>query len=104
VLNKAKMQSARTPWTRTSIGRTRTEIVRDADGIAGGLSDAGRHVAVTTGTPLASSEFLLVAACCRCGCGGAPAPPGRPSGTASTCLVELPQNGGGASGLTTGRQ
>jgi hypothetical protein len=85
-------------------GRTRTEIVRDADRIAGALSHADRHVAVTAGTPLASSEFLLVAACCRCGCGGAPPPPGRPSGTASTCLVEVPQNGGGASRLTTGRQ
>jgi hypothetical protein len=46
-------------------GRTRTEIMRDADDIAGALSDADRHVAVTAGTPLASPAFLLVAACCR---------------------------------------
>jgi hypothetical protein len=46
-------------------GRTRTEIMRDADDIAGALSDADRHVAVTPGTPLASPAFLLVAACCR---------------------------------------
>jgi hypothetical protein len=46
-------------------GRTRTEIVRDADGIAGALSHADRHVAVTAGTPLASPAFQLVAACCR---------------------------------------
>jgi hypothetical protein len=46
-------------------GRTRTEIMRDADDIAGALSDADRHVAVTSGTSLASPAFLLVAACCR---------------------------------------
>jgi hypothetical protein len=46
-------------------GRMRTEIMRDADDIAGALSDADRHVAVTSGTSLASPAFLLVAACCR---------------------------------------
>jgi hypothetical protein len=46
-------------------GRTRTEIMRATDDIAGAPSDADRHVAVTAGMPPASPAFLLVAACCR---------------------------------------
>jgi hypothetical protein len=40
-------------------GRTRTKIVRDADGIARVLSHADRHVATAAATPqLAANDYL----------------------------------------------
>src|SRR6202162_577556 len=76
-LNMGKTQSARTPnsagvrseYGQRTIGkdamyeefdgRTRTKIVRDADGVARVLSHADRHVAVKAATPQAAANDYL---------------------------------------------
>jgi hypothetical protein len=54
-----KPQSARIAMYEEFDGRTRTKIVRDADGVARVLSHADRHVAVKAATPqLAANDYL----------------------------------------------